>query len=353
MFGLLGRTIVRRQPTYSFKPSVCLCFNNNNLVHFAQYKQPLLQNKDHYYCTTTTNTIDINEKMSETIEPISTSTTTTEPSAPSSSSSQPPLPTNASTSEKKDKKRKIKPYHKIKAHSNPLSDHGFAFPLNPAAMDWSKHYPQHPDKRVTIADIGCGYGGLTVALSSVFPDQLILGMEIREKVAQYVDDRIKELREKNPGRYTNISVERTNAMKFLPNYFFKHQLQKIFFLFPDPHFKRSNHKRRIISQQLLAEYAYILAPGGIIYTITDVEELHIWMADHLSRHPLFSRIPDEEAKLDPCFDLIHKSSEEARKVEKNDGKKYPAIFRRLENPKDFQESSVLPKTSHRIVIAKT
>ena len=28
---------------------------------------------------------------------------------------------------------------------------------------------------VTIVDIGCGFGGLLVALSSVFPDDLILG----------------------------------------------------------------------------------------------------------------------------------------------------------------------------------
>ena len=55
----------------------------------------------------------------------------------------------------------------------------------------------------------------------------------------------------------------------------------LFFLFPDPHFKARKHKARIISPTLLAEYAYILRPGGIVYTITDVRDLHDWMRAHL------------------------------------------------------------------------
>lgn len=35
------------------------------------------------------------------------------------------------------------------------------------------------------------------------------------------------------------------------------QLKKVFFLFPDPHFKKSKHKWRIINETILAEYAFI------------------------------------------------------------------------------------------------
>ena len=38
----------------------------------------------------------------------------------------------------------------------------------------------------------------------------------------------------------------------------KGQLSKMFFLFPDPHFKKAKHKWRIINETLLAEYAYVL-----------------------------------------------------------------------------------------------
>jgi len=41
-------------------------------------------------------------------------------------------------------------------------------------------------KNVTIIDIGCGFGGLLFGLSSLFPDSLSLGLEIRDKLANYV-----------------------------------------------------------------------------------------------------------------------------------------------------------------------
>ena len=40
-------------------------------------------------------------------------------------------------------------------------------------------------------------------------------------------------------------------MKLLPNFFSKGQLKAMFFLFPDPHFKKTKHKWRIISETLL------------------------------------------------------------------------------------------------------
>lgn len=74
-------------------------------------------------------------------------------------------------------------------------------PASPAQMDWASHYPAYaespavaegpeetsigPDstslKRmkqdVDVADIGCGFGGLTVALAPKLPNSLILGMK--------------------------------------------------------------------------------------------------------------------------------------------------------------------------------
>lgn len=167
-------------------------------------------------------------------------------------------------------------------------------------------------------------------------------MEIRVQVTQYVQDRIKALRHQNtteadkdmsPGSYNNVSVVRGNAMKFLPNFFGKHQLSKIFFLFPDPHFKARKHKARIISPTLLAEYAYVLRPGGIIYTITDVKDLHDWMVKHLEDFPLFEYVEEKVLVAEghgEVLDAVKNSTEEGKKVERNGGNKYLACFRRLE-----------------------
>jgi len=241
-----------------------------------------------------------------------------------------------------------KKYYRQRAHSNPMADHSFVYPPSPQKMDWSQLYPDYfgPVKdavnggdrlsgsqevpRVEFADIGCGYGGLLVSLSPLYPHTLILGMEIRVKVSDYVMDRISALRHKHShtGQYNNIACVRTNAMKYLPNYFSKAQLSKMFFLFPDPHFKKTKHKWRIISTTLLAEYAYVLRPGGLVYTITDVKEVHDWMVEHFTLHPLFTRLPQQELDDDPVVGMIVNSTEEGQKVTRNNGKKWTAVFRR-------------------------
>lgn len=188
-------------------------------------------------------------------------------------------------------------------------------------------------KQVEIADIGCGFGGLLFALSPRLPDELILGLEIRTSVTDFVSDKIKALRTQNSSTdlCNNISVLRANTMKFLPNFFHKAQLSKIFLCFPDPHFKARKHKARIVSASLSSEYAFVMRPGGKIYTITDVEDLHLWMVEHLEGHPSFERVGDEEVEGDECVVVMRTETEEGKKVERNGGTKYVAVFRRLED----------------------
>lgn len=191
-----------------------------------------------------------------------------------------------------------------------------------------------------------------------------------------------------PGGYQNISAIRANTMKFLPRFFGHHQLSKIFICFPDPHFKTRKHRQRIISSSLNAEYAFVLKPGGLLYTITDVEEYHNWILRHFgvynnnhetikaaettsatsttdtlsktqkdqSPHPdnateeeeeedeedensgvarvreLFERVSDEELAADECVRVMCEETEEGKKVTRNNGPKFVAVFRRLPDP---------------------
>ncbi|KAL2161990.1 hypothetical protein VTH06DRAFT_7775 [Thermothelomyces fergusii] len=258
-----------------------------------------------------------------------------------------------------------KKFYRQRAHANPFSDHRLTYPPHPDQMDWSALYPdyvvddeardQEPpaaaetrpegdgaapprprriSRDVEVADIGCGFGGLLVALAPLMPDTLLLGLEIRVSVTQFVEDRIRALRAQNAGSrlYGNVGVLRANTMKFLPNFFRKGQLAKIFICFPDPHFKARKHKQRIVSATLNSEYAYVLRPGGIVYTITDVLDLHEWMVQHFDAHPSFERVGEQEQEADPCVGIMRTETEEGKKVERNKGQKYVALFRRLEDP---------------------
>lgn len=364
-------------------------------------------------------------------------------------------------------------------------------------MDWSPYYPAFVDttakseddekpkqltKPVTIADIGCGFGGLLIALAPLLPDELILGLEIRKQVTEYVQARISALRSQNnlsatlekkpmesivsletsepesmkewiicpkdgmdepqlaateaaiklivksddtncyrdvnsslrhwllhvtvselsdiqklpgvctveentiagkpdgtssippipslppdllaattlnppsPGPYQNISVLRANTMKFLPNFFTRGQLTHIFLCFPDPHFKARKHKARIVSSTLCAEYAYVLKPGGMVYTITDVEELGQWMKERFEAfgrgdggagEGLFEEVQipaegeekgweqkgGEDRQVGRLVRCIREETEEGKKVTRNKGGKFVSVWRRREDPK--------------------
>lgn len=86
------------------------------------------------------------------------------------------------------------------------------------------------------------------------------------------------------------------------------------------------------SPTLCAEYAYVLRPGGIVYTITDVEDLHKWMAKHFDDHPLFDRLTEEDLKDDVCVEVMRTDTEEGKKVERNNGSKFVACWKRREDP---------------------
>lgn len=166
---------------------------------------------------------------------------------------------------------------------------------------------------------------------------MITGMEIRISVTEYVQEKIRALRSQNTENqgYQNIACLRANTMKFLPNFFSKHQLRAIFLCFPDPHFKQRKHKARIVSSTLCSEYAYVVKPGGYVYTITDVRDLHEWMVGHFAEHPSWARVEGgelEEGVVGQCVATMSTETEESKKVTRNNGEKFVAVFRRVEDP---------------------
>jgi tRNA (guanine-N7-)-methyltransferase len=221
--------------------------------------------------------------------------------------------------------------YRQRAHCNPLSDRTIPYPIAPDAIDWKDFYPvlkEHPETIAehfpTILDIGCGFGGMTFALSPLFPKNLILAFEIRCQVTTYVDKKIKAYQAQ--GLTPNIAVQWGNTMRTLMRYCDAHTVEKVFVLFPDPQFKKKKLKWRIISQQLMDEYAYIMKPGARFYLVTDVRQYFEYADPLISSHPLFEKVADPQN--DQCFELAQNATEESKKVTENGGMKFAAIWQR-------------------------
>jgi tRNA (guanine-N7-)-methyltransferase len=216
-----------------------------------------------------------------------------------------------------------KRFHRQRAHCNPFSDHNLEYPLSPECFDLEEHF--EAKSPVEMVDVGCGYGGLLFKVSQIYMDSNVLGMEIRKKLVEYVKLKI-HARRVNEGTCRNISVVRTNAMKFIQNYIEKGAVKKMFILFPDPQFKKKKQKGRIVSKQMLDIYRYLLKEDGRVYISTDVQELFEYMVGCFEKHPLFARVPETEAMEDPLFDVIIEETEESRKADMKGGSKHRAIF---------------------------
>ncbi|KAK2964774.1 putative tRNA methyltransferase [Blattamonas nauphoetae] len=120
--------------------------------------------------------------------------------------------------------------------------------------------------------------------------------------------------------FDNIGVIRGNSMKSLVNFFSKGFIERMFILFPDPHWKQQHVRRRVVSPSLCDEYAWVVKPGGRVYTITDVPVVHHWMVWSFSQHPLFERVPEAELENDVCYSLIFSSTADSeRAVRKAEG----------------------------------
>ena len=107
-----------------------------------------------------------------------------------------------------------------------------------------------------------------------------------------------------------------------------------------------------------------------MYTITDVEDLAVWIVEHFEGRgslekggkeekgkgqsqdgdvdadggvimeggkekgveELWERVPDEELERDPCVKIMRDETEEGKKVNRNGGMKFVSVWRRREDP---------------------
>lgn len=212
----------------------------------------------------------------------------------------------------------------------------------------SSFYPEKSNPTVEFVDVGCAFGGMLFELAPLFPSTCMLGLEIRSKVVAFAREKAEAFRneaksivssaEEDPASpvarhdYQNVWFDQLNVMKFGSNCFERGQLSKLFFCYPDPHWKRKNIRRRIISPSLAQEYAYWLKPGGLLYTVSDVEELETWMVDSLGKCPLFRRLTDEELSSEEhqkILKVVVNSSEDAQRTERKGLQKHFAVHVRL------------------------
>ncbi|MCB9991776.1 MAG: tRNA (guanosine(46)-N7)-methyltransferase TrmB [Rhodospirillales bacterium] len=129
-------------------------------------------------------------------------------------------------------------------------------------------------------EIGFGNGEHLAALMARNPDTGYLGAE------PFINGMSAFLKSIHDVPHDHVRILMDDAM-MIANSLEDRCLDGIYVLNPDPWHKKRHHKRRIINQKNLDQFARILKPGGQLIMSTDVPDLAEWMVTEAVQHPAF------------------------------------------------------------------
>jgi tRNA (guanine-N7-)-methyltransferase len=140
-------------------------------------------------------------------------------------------------------------------------------------------------------EIGPGRGGFLFERAAAAPDARLLGLEIRLKWANVVDERLKKA-----GLGGRVRALAADAGAALPRLVPDASVRAVFLHFPDPWWKKRHQKRLVVQDDLLEAIVRLLVPGGELFVQTDVEERAALYAEQISGHTRLEPAGDEPGR---------------------------------------------------------
>ncbi len=169
-------------------------------------------------------------------------------------------------------------------------------------------------------EIGFGKGLFLITAAQSSPHTNFLGVEIERKYQLYAANRIAKR------GLTNIRVVKADARHFMRDRITAASVQAIHIYYPDPWWKHRHQKRRLFDPDFVRQCERILAPGGRLHVVTDVNgyflRIRQWIETCSKLQPL--PLPEETA---PTHDMDYLTNFE-RKFRKEGRPIFRCLFER-------------------------
>ena len=173
---------------------------------------------------------------------------------------------------------------KVRQHVNPLSSrYQLPVPLDPEWIQKTFPLPKQP----ILIDVGCAKGTWALKYAKAHPHHNILGLEIRRPVVEFA------LRRKQAWNLSNVYFLATNAnvdiMRILGD--LKERRVEVVMVtihHPDPHFKNKHKKRRVVTDEFVAQLVSMLPRGTALFVQSDVLDCCEDMVATIASNPSFA-----------------------------------------------------------------
>ncbi len=179
---------------------------------------------------------------------------------------------------------------RVREHVNPL---GEKYQTPTPSPDWLSIYADW-SKPLSL-DIGCGRGEYILQMAQLKPDWNWLGLEIREPL---VNSAIAAQRSLG---LDNLHYLFCNANISLVGLLPPAKVQQATIQFPDPWFKRRQHKRRVVQPELVKALADLLAPGAQILLQSDILMVATEMLKNFEADARFRNLAGKGQFADPSI----------------------------------------------------
>jgi tRNA (guanine-N7-)-methyltransferase len=142
-------------------------------------------------------------------------------------------------------------------------------------------FPRHSPPVIDVLDIGVGHGETTVASALHAPHLQHVAVELHVPGVARLLDAVERY------QLTTVSVVVTDVVELLDT-LGDACVGEARVLFPDPWPKARHHVRRLIRPDVVARFARVLRPGGVVHLATDHTEYAAWIQRVMSHSGVFT-----------------------------------------------------------------
>lgn len=140
--------------------------------------------------------------------------------------------------------------------------------VNPMKLDFLRTCPAPLVLSGAVeVELGCADARFLFERARQDPSLRCVGVEIRREMVGEVNRRARA------EGLTNLQAVFANINADLADLFQPGQVRRFYVNFPDPWFKRAQHKRRVMTAELGALLCQLLCPGGEVFFQSDVWDL--------------------------------------------------------------------------------